>query len=549
MAQNKIIINAGSNIGSNSAENDDAFLFEAFVSNPVIADLVGQQHHRNFILGRTGSGKTALIRILQRSAERPASINVYDMAMTYVANSDIFAFLDSMDAPLHLFFQYLWKHVLLTTFIQSHFEVENSKDSKSLVDHVRDFVRKDPKRQRAIQYLERWQDRFWISIDETVRELSESLEEKVNADFGVEIEKFSTRAGYASTLSKDRKTQFERRLRQIISPQQLAEISEVINLLSDFVDKQKYQKRTIMVIDQIDENWVDEGVRFKLIRGLVEAVRIFRTIESCRVYCAIRIDVYERVVRETADIGFQRDKYEDYFARVKWNDSQLFEIVDKRISLMFRRQYTNSAVHFYDIFSHNVGTVSPFNYMVRRTLLRPRDIISFVNICLEQAVERREVTAQNIRDAEGIYSNKQRDALVAEWKAALPSLGAALDLLARRRHIFEASELLVGKQWEDFLMGVCSISGATLDPVCTAALSALNMSNKIDNADILRIALSELYRTGAVGLKNRSSERYYWSHQDTPVMSMALVDAGTKVQIHPMLHRALLVDAREAQRT
>jgi hypothetical protein len=337
MRSDKIVINAGANIGANSAENDDAFLFETYVENPVAAHFAAGRATKNFILGRTGSGKTAIIRIVERASERPVYVNVYDMAMMYIANSNVFEFLNSLNAPLPLFFHYLWKHVLLTTYIQSFFHVKDESDSRNLVDRVTDHFRRDKRRERALQYLASWKDKFWITIDETVREVSEQLEEKISADLGGEIEKFSARAGYVSTLSKDRKSQLDRRLRQIMSPQQLAEISEVIGLLSDFVASQKYQKTATILIDQIDENWVDEGIRFKLIRGLIEAVRTFRSIESCKIYCALRIDVYDRVVQETADSGFQSDKYEDYFARIKWDEKKLYEIADARIALMFRR--------------------------------------------------------------------------------------------------------------------------------------------------------------------------------------------------------------------
>jgi hypothetical protein len=541
----KILINAGANIGANSAENDDDFLFETFVGNPVQASVQFRPQKKNFILGRTGAGKTALIRIIERNEERPVRINVYDMAMTYIANSNIFAFLESVDAPLSLFFQYMWKHILLVSFIQSYFQINDVYSSRSFFDKINTKYKKDSRKAKALAYLEQWQDKFWIATEESVKEISEKLEQSVSAEMAADIEKFSARAGYSSTLSKDKKSQIERRVKQIISPQQLQDISTVLTMLSEFVEQQKYQKHCAIFIDQIDENWVDESVRFKLVRGLIEAVRVFRSIEVCNITVALRVDVYQRVIQETADIGFQADKYEDYFARIKWSESQLFEIANKRISLMFRRQYTNQLVNFGDIFNHNVGQLEPFNYIVKRTLNRPRDIISFINYCLEQAVTSRQVSAQNVRDAEGFYSSKQRDALVAEWKAALPSLDLCLKLISRRRHIFEVRDLLDGLQWQDFVVGVSALSSAALDPIVNLAIATMQSEQVASEAEVLFSTVSELYRVGAVGVKTPAFERYIWSHTDTPIISPDTLDMETRVQIHPMLHRALLVDARE----
>jgi hypothetical protein len=546
MKSDRIIINAGANIGANSAENDDDFLFQTFVSNPILASVQGHPQQKNFVLGRTGSGKTAILRITERNEDRSTRINVYDMAMTYIANSDIFAFLESVDAPLNLFFQYMWKHVLLLAFIQSYFHVEDKGSSINLFDKIFDRYKKDQRKSKALEYLQQWQDKFWITTDESVKELSEKLEQKIHAEFSGEIEKFSARAGYASTLSKDKKSQIERRLKQIISPEQLSDISSVISILSDFSQSQKFQKNASIFIDQIDENWVDESIRFRLIRGLIEAVRVFRGIQNCSITVALRIDVYQRVIQETSDIGFQADKYEDYFARIKWTDSQLFEIANRRVGLLFRRQYTNSDVHFSDIFSHNVGQVEPFTYIVKRTLNRPRDVIGFINYCLDTAVDTKQVTAQNVRDAEGLYSVKQREALISEWKAALPSLDACLRLITRRRHLIEASELMQGDQWQDFVLSASMIPNGSLDPVVKLAANSLQPGGG-SQEELLRTAVSELYRVGAVGVKTPAFERYLWSHLDTPILNPEVIDLKTRLQIHPMLHRALIVDGRDAR--
>jgi hypothetical protein len=283
-----------------------------------------------------------------------------------------------------------------------------------------------------------------------------------------------------------------------------------------------------------------------LIRGLIEAVRVFRGIQNCSITVALRIDVYQRVIQETSDIGFQADKYEDYFARIKWTDSQLFEIANRRVGLLFRRQYTNSDVHFSDIFSHNVGQVEPFTYIVKRTLNRPRDVIGFINYCLDTAVDTKQVTAQNVRDAEGLYSVKQREALISEWKAALPSLDACLRLITRRRHLIEASELMQGDQWQDFVLSASMIPNGSLDPVVKLAANSLQPGGG-SQEELLRTAVSELYRVGAVGVKTPAFERYLWSHLDTPILNPEVIDLKTRLQIHPMLHRALIVDGRDAR--
>lgn len=137
---------------------------------------------------------------------------------------------------------------------------------------------------------------------------------------------------------------------------------------------------------------------------------------------------------------------------------------------------------------------------------------------------------------------------MAEWKAALPSLDSALNLISRRRHVLDATELLEGRPWEDFLMAVSALQNANLDPIFSAISSMTAKGSGTTEVDVLRVTLSELYRTGAVGIKTPSFERYLWSHADAPTLNPAVLDRDARLQVHAMLHRALLTDAREAGR-
>lgn len=64
---NPVLLAKGMNIGSISAETDDDFLFDCFVHNPAV-ELASRIQSPGMVLsGRTGSGKTAIIRHIERS--------------------------------------------------------------------------------------------------------------------------------------------------------------------------------------------------------------------------------------------------------------------------------------------------------------------------------------------------------------------------------------------------------------------------------------------------------------------------------------------------
>src|SRR5882757_7906611 len=57
------------------------------------------------------------------------------------------------------------------------------------------------------------------------------------------------------------------------------ELANVIEMLAN-IDHEGQQKTYYILIDRLDENWVDVSLRFKLIRGLVESLKAFRKIRD-----------------------------------------------------------------------------------------------------------------------------------------------------------------------------------------------------------------------------------------------------------------------------
>jgi hypothetical protein len=98
-------------IGANAAERDDEFLIPCFVSYPAVTQCLDLSSRGTVIDGRTGSGKTAILRYVASSAEHVTEIDPFDMSLSYVSNSDVLSFLHAIGADLDLMFQVLWRHV------------------------------------------------------------------------------------------------------------------------------------------------------------------------------------------------------------------------------------------------------------------------------------------------------------------------------------------------------------------------------------------------------------------------------------------------------
>lgn len=544
---NPVILRRGVGIGSGNAESDDEFLFDCFIDNPAAETALHVSHPGMVLVGRTGSGKTAILRHVEAKARQCAALDPFDMAMNYVANSDALRFLHAIGADLDLMFQALWKHILCIEFIRLRWEVDNAERSVSTFRKIAEFIQKDQRRSKALGYLKEWEGKFWITMDENVKELTEATERKIHAEIGGELSKFKAGGQYDKRLSVGKKSELVARVRKIISEDQLAELHGVIDAIS--VANNGDYRTYYILIDQLDERWVDDQIRFRMIKALLQSLRSFRKIPCLKILIALRADVLERVVLETSDISFQREKFEDYRITLLWSKSDLRDLVERRLNKLFKRQYTGSLIGFNDIFPARHGGRDTFDWMLERTLMRPRDIIAFVNECIDAADGQPSVNSNALKKAELEFARKRRDALVQEWKSAYPTLDKLLGSIVGDKKPSKSLGELAGENSviDDFCLTICSSPQIDHDPlhaVCQAHVDGKSS----DDFSVIQEAAAVLYRTGAIGIKLSPQDRFTYSHIDAPIVSPTLLTRETKIRLHPMLHAAYHLHDEQASR-
>ena len=204
------IILRNSDIGATDAEYDDDFLFTCFIDNPAYSIVTDSHSTKSLLVGRTGSGKTAILRKIEQSnPDRCSYISLPEMALSYVTNSDNINFLLQLNIDLDLFFIALWKHVICLEYIRSNYRIENTENSRTLVQRITDIFRRDERKKRGIDYLRKWESKFWVTMDENIREITRQVEDKVSAEFGADVEKLKANVGYINTMSAVRRQQYE----------------------------------------------------------------------------------------------------------------------------------------------------------------------------------------------------------------------------------------------------------------------------------------------------------------------------------------------------
>lgn len=291
-------------------------------------------------------------------------------------------------------------------------------------------------------------------------------------------------------------------------------------------------------------NGPDDSIRYKLIRALIESLKRFRKIRNLKIIVALRTDVLERALMETKDAGYQREKYDDMISEIRWEDRELRTLVEERIKLLFRRQYTKQNVRFNDVFS-GVGGIDPFKYIAERTLRRPRDVIAFVNQCLHEAAEQPQVNARNIRDAELEYSRRRLNALEEEWGSVFKSFPALIEFLKQQPAVFTLSDITTRDVMEYTALAISEGDQVRRGPLFKAAQEVREKYSVGSVTFLAKRIIEALYRVGAVAIKMDTSERYRYCYIDEPIIAATAIPLEAKVRIHPMLVRALNVRHEE----
>lgn len=523
-------------IGAPDAEADRDLLNSCFVDNGALDLIRDVEQHASIVVGRTGQGKSAVLLRLEGVEQNAIEIKPLELAFRFVENSTVIRFFEDAGVNLNLFYRLLWRHVLVTELIRKRFNLQDQGALDRWIDSVSIRLNKDSVKARSISYLRKWGENFWQETEVRLTEVTQKIEAELSASLEGSTAFAKLKAGGKEKLTDSERAEVVSRGSSVVSKIQIVDLNRVMRVLAEEAFKD-HQNRYYICIDSLDEDWVSHRAKLRLIRALIEEVRTFRSeIKAAKIVIALRQDLIEKVFELTRDGGFQEEKYEIYYATLGWSRQDLTELLRRRVGEVFRRKYTSKAVVLEDVFPRVKGGESPYDYMLDRTLLRPRDLIAFGNECFRVAEQRPRVSWAAIYEAESTYSRKRRNALIDEWLNSLPSVKAALDLLQGKPETFTRSSVtdaliesiatqLAMSEKEDDLTRLCK--------------KALEPKSTVTDAHILSAIIQVLYHVGAIGVKYSPESPFYWSYIDDPSISLGDAKRVVSIKVHKMLWKAL----------
>ena len=528
-------------IGAASAEDDTEFLKTCFVETGNYENLKDQQNIRQIVLGRTGSGKSALFEHLKHEEEeRVISIEPDNLALNYVSNSSMIKYFSDLGVNLDPFYKLLWRHVLTVEVLRKHFGTHSNSEEGGLWNKIiQRFAKqttKDKKAKQAVEYLRKWGEKFWEETEYRVKEITTTLERELRSEFGIKLDKFKIGASSEEKkiLSDEEKTQVVNRAQHVVSQAQVQDLHQVMNLLESMLsDRQKYY---YVLIDRLDEDWIEEKLRYRLIMALMDSLKEISRVPNVKGLVAIRHDLIERVFNLVRAPGFQEEKYQSLYLPMRWSSEQIIEVLDKRVDALVARRYQKGKVVTHrDLLPKQIDKMPIKDFITARTQ-RPRDVIGFFNKCIEVAEGKPQLNVDTLKRAEGEYSRQRLRALGDEWYANYTGLLDFTDILKNRPSSFSLRQVR-----DEDIADLC-LKSAIDHPKEHGTLRehARNVTEDLVSVkDFKRTLFMVFYNVGLTGLKLESFESASWVDEVGQSVSPSEIDDSTHVVVHTTYHRAL----------
>lgn len=538
----KFKLRKGLNVGGLAAETDP-LLNKAFVDLGYLRRITATDDPAFLIVGRTGSGKTALIRHIKSSCAEVSVLDPEELSMQYLHNS-VLRTINSWGVNLEIFYKYLWRHVCILELIRMRYG--DADDVPSRIQQmfpIAQIFKRDQKRARQVSqdYLRDYGEDYWVRTDTRIKKITAEFEEKITADakLSAAIAQFSGSVGGDASRRKSNQIESEvqDRAQSIVSDFQISALNTVVDALEKYGFDDP-QKSYFIVIDDLDKNWMPDDVLYlDLIKSLLSTVHELNCrLRSVKIIVALRENIYYRVFQKAAKHEPQREKWEDVLVRVKWTDDDLERMVDDRLAQVFKAEYTTDVPTLRTLLPARKASHAEdgLEYMMSRTFRRPRDVIDFVNKSLAETTEGvSRFSWSAMTSAEVSYSEARLKAVIDEWRDSYFGLPALFPLLRKLGARFTLLDINDDE--------VYAVLGGERTSSCSwlQELAVRLLNNNEPTVEIKKEFLKALYLVGLVGIRHPQSHRVTYSFERAIVPSQDLEDPQLSFTVHRMFHSAL----------
>lgn len=443
--------------GEDEAKNDYS-LERYFVEFPGFNNVL--KGRKRFIVGRKGTGKTAILQKIRLQSNTDPTIFSVDVSLRDFPLND---FRSLGDRSLQDKSKYVaaWKFILLTELAGMILKDE-SIEQTPYTDALQDFMTRNFPN--------------GISVTNTIERLRQN-ENKISLDVSI----------------------FSGNIKDSKSEEEVAQIhyNRAVKTLEDILQGIESTSTYYELIDELDEGYNSDNsnlnsVILALLRASDEVYHSFKS--SCINFIpitALRSDIFDNL--EDNDLN----KLDDYVLRLNWTTDEdsawsLKQIAERRIAATLEKDTSpKKGCDYWSQVADNASTEKGlWQYLCILTFSRPRDIIKILKYCSEEVTSQK-LTLTDVQRAEERYSDWFYREFRDEVQSFMPCWKGALNCI---------SEIARGKERVSVLAERLKGNGE---------VAKWCSDNKKEPLDIIKI----LFNYSVIGCINESG-RWIFKYKD-----------------------------------
>ena len=373
-------VQVGNILGAARAELDTQMLDKAFVETTDYKALLATQDF-NFVVGRRGTGKSAIYRKLQQNL---------------VTNKNV---------------------LLITETPKEHFTIEyQNLISKAATDY------------RIVRAISRlvWRSHL---LFETIKNIKTHYKGSkiINYEF---IKLYYEK--YQHIINCDCTTRCIMILREFIKegcsgcelPSKIA-LALQTDKLEDLVKKalSDINIRVVALYDGLDEGWIPNIIATAILGGLAATASDFGNNQSgIHIVLFIRDNMFRSLANYDSDFS---KHIEGDTIRLHWDENSLLNFITRRLRIILKMEDVESDIKVWNRFSaRELSNRNGFQLCLRNTLYRPRDILVLLNAAYQVAIResRENIIEKDIEISARTISQDRLNDLSKEYETVLPGL-------------------------------------------------------------------------------------------------------------------------------
>lgn len=390
----KILGNSLELFGADAAE-DDHYLGDYFVETPNWNSVING--NVLLVLGRKGSGKSAIVSMLKRNP--PENTLILPIIPASFSLNALTHFINESDAsPFNEERAYIaaWKYSILLELL-----IAIEKNTKNPIPFFGD------------NGLSHW-------IQEHAEFATDIIEKTISFLKKWRIESINVVGIQASRSS----------------------MAQEIDGKMNYINAALSAKNYIICIDNLDEGWVNRsGSRAYLVGLIIAARELSQLHRNLNITIFMRTDMYAALEGSYQHL----DKFRQSISTISWNATSLQRLVAKRIQRFFKVTSESSEASWGRIFPDKMRNgFYTYRHLVERTFLRPREILQLSRLCVDVAhqYKKNRVEERDINSAAIQYATWKINDLSGEYSAYYNNVAKLINFFRIERPYLSREEIL-----------------------------------------------------------------------------------------------------------